>query len=177
MRLPSPTTFQFSYQTSSPQIARTVHAISYLVPAPNSHGMSEAAKQRTFERVLETLQFVFDVMGCTSDGGDLTPLHGEAWKSIIRVRMLHAVVRRRIMLKMKRRAPATACPLGASEGDGLPINQEGLAATLASFAVAPLWCLDRFGLSTTHQQRADWMALWRTLVLLLSDALPDTEWF
>jgi len=134
--------------------------------------MSAAAKQRTFERLLETLQFVFDVMGCTSDGGDLTPLHGESWKSIIRVRMLHAVARRRIMLKMKRRAPATAadlrCPLGASEVDGLPINQEDLAATLASFAVAPLWCLSRFGFSTTHQQRADWMALWRMLVLLLS---------
>jgi hypothetical protein len=35
--------------------------------------MSEAARQRVFERLLETLQFVFDVMGCTSDGGDLTP--------------------------------------------------------------------------------------------------------
>ena len=139
--------------------------------------MSEAAKQRTFERLLETLQFILDVMGCTSDGGDLTPLHGESWKSIIRVRMLHAVARRRIMLKMKRRAPATACPLGASEFDGLPINQEGLAATLASFAVAPLMCLSRFGLSTTHQQRSDWMALWRMLMLLLSDPYPDAEWF
>ena len=130
--------------------------------------MPEAAKQRSFERVLETLQFVFDVMGCTSDGGDITPIHGESWKSIIRVRMLHAVARRRIMLKMKRRVPATGlrCPLGASEVDGLPINQEDLAATLASFSVAPLWCLNRFGFSTTHQQRADWMALWRMLVLL-----------
>lgn len=140
--------------------------------------MSEAARQRVFERLLETMQFVLDVMGCTSDGGDLTPLHGECWKSIIRVRMLHSVARRRIMLKMKQRASPSAagprCPLGALEVDGLPINQEDLAATLASFSVAPLWCLGRFGISTTHQQRADWMALWRTLVLLsLSHTLPD----
>jgi hypothetical protein len=122
--------------------------------------MPEVAKQRTFERLLETLQFVFNVMGCTSDEGDLTPLHGESWKSIIRVRMLHAVARRRIMLKMKRGVPAAACPLDASEVDVLPINQEGLSATLAAFAVAPLLCLGRFGFSITYQQRADWMAIW-----------------
>jgi hypothetical protein len=71
------------------------------------------------------------------------------------------------MLKMKRQAVAsTGCPLGALETNGHPINQEDLAATLASFSVVPLWCLGRFGFSTTHQQRADWMALWRTFLLL-----------
>jgi ER-bound oxygenase mpaB/B'/Rubber oxygenase, catalytic domain len=140
--------------------------------------MSEAAKQRAFVRLLETMQFVLDVMGCTSDGGDFTPLHGESWKSVIRVRMLHAITRRRIMLKMKRKAPRSAaglrCPLGASEIDGLPINQEDLAATLASFSVAPLWCLGRFGFLTTRQQCADWMAIWRELMLLsLSDPFSD----
>jgi len=71
------------------------------------------------------------------------------------------------MMKMKRGARESAaglgCPLGALETDGLPINQEDMAATLASFSVAPLWCLGRFGFSTTHQQRDDWMATWRTV--------------
>jgi hypothetical protein len=139
--------------------------------------MTEAARQRVFERLLETMQFAFDVVGCTSDGGDLTPLHGECWKSIIRVRLLHSIVRRRVMLK--KRCPASAdaaslqCPFGTSDVDGLPITQEDLAATLASFSVAPLWCLDRFGFTTTHEQRADWMALWRTSLLLsLSNSFP-----
>jgi hypothetical protein len=84
--------------------------------------ITEATRQRVLERLFDTLQFVLDVMGCTSDGGDLTPFHGECWKSIIRVRMLHSVVRRRVLLKMKRQAtPGAAnlgCPLGALDVDG-----------------------------------------------------------
>jgi hypothetical protein len=128
--------------------------------------MSEAEKRRALERLLELMQFFCDVMGCTSDGGDLTPLHGECWKSIIRVRMLHSVVRRRIILRMKRQATGAAALHGTSGLDELPVNQEDLSAILASSSVAILWCLPRFGFSTTHQQREDWMALWRTSMLL-----------
>lgn len=130
---------------------------------------------------METLQFVLDIMGGTSDDGDLTPRKGEAWRSIIRVRMLHAVARRRIIVKMKTpatcpvtgekassSASASGCPLfshgevvSGFESDALPINQEDLAVTLATFSVAPLWCLERFGHRPTAQEREDFMALWR----------------
>lgn len=118
-------------------------------------------------------------MGASPDGGDLTPLKGEAWKSTIRVRMLHGVARRRIIAKMAAAAKAVCpvtgqrpsittagCPIFAPDTvlagfEGVPINQEELAATLASFAVAPLWCLERLGHTTTAQQREDFMAIWR----------------
>jgi hypothetical protein len=84
-------------------------------------------RQRTSVRLLETLQFVLDIMGspvpiASMDAaqGDvenandfaklnatrlgpacLEPLTGEGWKSVIRTRILHGIVRRRLMNTVK----------------------------------------------------------------------------
>lgn len=84
-------------------------------------------RQRTSVRLLETLQFVLDIMGSPipiasvdAAQGDvenandfvklnaarlgpacLTPLTGEGWKSVIRTRILHGIVRRRLMNTVK----------------------------------------------------------------------------
>jgi hypothetical protein len=83
--------------------------------------ITPAVKQRTSVRLLETLQFVLDIMGSPVlsaqnivpspedpkklvveqtqrvGPGCMTPLVGEGWKSTVRVRLLHGVVRRRVM--------------------------------------------------------------------------------
>jgi hypothetical protein len=87
--------------------------------------ITAAVKQRTSVRLLETLQFVLDIMGSplasaqniarvpsASDPektsvlvedtvrvgpGCMKPLEGEGWRSTVRVRLLHGVVRKRIM--------------------------------------------------------------------------------
>lgn len=61
----------------------------------------------------------------------------EGWKSIVRVRLLHAVARRRIMDRVHRHQAIDepGIPGYDFSADGYPINQEDLAATLASFSV------------------------------------------
>jgi hypothetical protein len=62
---------------------------------------------------------------------------GEAWQASVRVRLLHAVARRRGAQKLAR---------STGEGkDDVALNQEDMIGTLTSFAVAPLWCLERLG--------------------------------
>lgn len=67
---------------------------------------------------------------------------GEAWKAAVRVRLLHGVVRQRISRSRRRMQEARDEP-EEQEDEVLPLNQEDMVGTLASFAVAPLWCLER----------------------------------
>jgi hypothetical protein len=104
----------------SPRIVQTLQAVSYLVP---SYGQSSTSTERTYRRLLETFQFVIDVMGCDPDvscspeksSSYLLP-GGEGWKSVIRVRMLHGIARARAKAR-----------LGSQ--DFVPINQHDLGAT------------------------------------------------
>jgi hypothetical protein len=61
----------------------------------------------------------------------------EGWRSTIRVRLLHGVARRRIMERLHRHEASEGhgMPSYDFSADGYPINQEDLAATLASFSV------------------------------------------
>lgn len=75
--------------------------------------ITDAVKQRTSTRLLETLQMVLDILDCptvdptnkhsTDKAGDrqyidaLTPIHGAGWQSLVRTRLLHGIVRRRVM--------------------------------------------------------------------------------
>lgn len=89
--------------------------------------ITQQVRQRTSVRLLETLQFVLDIMGSPvpiasldAAQGDvenpsdfaklnatrlgpacLEPLTGEGWKSVIRTRILHGIVRRRLMHTVK----------------------------------------------------------------------------
>ncbi|THH20319.1 hypothetical protein EW146_g1009 [Bondarzewia mesenterica] len=154
---------------ASPRIVRTLHAVSYLVPhdqhkvsgsGTNSNASlglpSSRPDDMVFSRLMETFQFVLDVMGCTLSRESLTKnvTHilpgGEGWKSSIRVRMLHGVARRRALARM-----------GQQYLDFVPINQEDMSATLAAFSTIPLWCLSRFHLPPSSEQARAYLALWR----------------
>lgn len=107
-----------SMRCDSPRIVRTLHSVSYLVP--HSSSVSEASNERTFSRLLETFQFVLEVMGCTSAPTDKDYLlpGGEGWKAVVRVRMLHGIARRRTFEQWN-----------ATNYTDIPVNQEEMSAT------------------------------------------------
>ncbi|KAL0576428.1 hypothetical protein V5O48_005564 [Marasmius crinis-equi] len=143
---------------ASPRIVRTLEAVSYLVPSKPG-AISDASSERTYRRLLETLQFVLDIIRCSvpdqtsnvKGAGHLLP-GGEGWKSCIRVRMLHGTVRARLRAKTDW--------AGNGEGD-CPISQEDMSATLAGFSTIPLWTLTALGLTASSQDAEAFLALWR----------------
>ncbi|EMD34646.1 hypothetical protein CERSUDRAFT_116818 [Gelatoporia subvermispora B] len=165
---------------ASPRIVRTLQAVSYLVPhtsrnAATSVHITDASNDRTFSRLLETLQFVLDVLGCTTapKSGDAPSADkdkgarstedpiayllpgGEGWRSAVRVRMLHGVARRRVRERWKREGREE------EEIEGIPISQEDMSATLASFSTVPMWCLRRLHLPPAPASERAYLALWR----------------
>lgn len=123
---------------------RTLNAVSYLVPSRaqtqnNSLLANKPSGDRTFSRLLETFQFVLDVLGCTaapSERPDHNQLDskatsrldyllpaGEGWKSAVRVRLLHGVARRRAKERLSKLYSEYDFALH------VPINQEDMGAT------------------------------------------------
>ena len=141
---------------SSPRITQVLEQTAYLVPkagAPHAP-MDKKRADRTWKRLLETTQFVLDVMESRDallPPSNTQPLGGAGWQSCIRVRLLHTAVRDRVQ---KMRDYDTG-------RNGVPVNQEDLLATLCSFSVAPLASLQRMGIRPTQQEREDYIALWR----------------
>lgn len=126
----------------SPRLAATMRETGYL---------TSSNRDATYRRLLETTLFILDAMS------DFRIGVGKGWKSTLRVRLLHAQVRRRIRQGMgiaKEYDPETL---------GLPINQEDMSATLGAFAVAPLWSMRRVGLRLTREEQAAYVATWRHL--------------
>ncbi|HEX2676837.1 MAG TPA: oxygenase MpaB family protein [Polyangiales bacterium] len=102
-------------------------------------------------RIAETSKFVNDVYGSgplerTSDG----------WKSTIRVRMMHAFVRRKLLR-------------GGWDVErwGLPINQADMAGTVLSFSIAYIIGLRMLGFIITQRERHALIHLWRYVGRLL----------
>ncbi|CAE7213155.1 unnamed protein product [Rhizoctonia solani] len=159
---------------ASARITRVLHTVSYLVPGKSNkageYSITPATSDRTFKRLLETLQMVLDVMGGNTSLAEreskavrlgvheLAPGE-EGWSSVVRVRLLHGVARRRIMERV--RHPDGDIPGYDFNVDGYPINQEDLAATLSSFCSAPLFCLSRLGYYPSISEKEDYIALWR----------------
>ncbi|KAH7344792.1 hypothetical protein B0J17DRAFT_15315 [Rhizoctonia solani] len=172
------THFSLAGGFASARITRVLHAVSYLVPGKSSkageYSITEATNDRTFKRLLETLQMVLDAMGgntslveregkaISHDVHDLVPGQ-EGWRSVVRVRLLHGVARRRIMERLRHPELSTegSIPRYDFDADGYPINQEDLAATLSSFCSAPLICLTRLGYHPSISEQEDYIALWR----------------
>ncbi len=91
----------------------------------------------------ETLQFFFDV---ASPAG-FSP-EGRGIRTTLRVRLLHAAIRRLVPEKNA-------------------INQEDLAATLVTFSAFILEGLEKFGVDLTVEEEAGWMHLWEVTGHLL----------
>lgn len=192
---------------ASPRITEVLAQTAYLVPTANSSDskdressdssalptveelrrtfkIDKARAARTWSRLLETTQFVLDVVEkadslhppsisaalsrsdpvCETSHIQPPELGGEGWQAAVRVRLLHAIVRRRILKLVERRRKDASVGSTKSydiEKNGIPINQEDLLGTLCAFSSAPLVMLQRFGVQPTTQERKDYIALWR----------------
>lgn len=110
-------------------------------------------------RLLETLQHYLDVV---DDLASLRP-GGKGFVSSVRVRLLHASVRRRL-LRLERSRPGYY----DAEAWGVPINDLHCAGTVSVYATAVAWtALPMQGVRLSPAQTADYLALWRWVGHLL----------
>lgn len=156
--------FSLSSGFSSPRVSRILNIASYLVPPMEStpEGQSpritKESNDRSFQRLMETTQWLVDCMG----EGAMEP-KGAGWSSTVRVRLLHTMMRQRILEKSRREWEATGFSLYNEKSDGIPISQEDMISTLNSFTSAPLLCMVKTGITPLPEECEDWTALWRVI--------------
>ncbi|KAM0430479.1 hypothetical protein ACHAPT_005826 [Fusarium lateritium] len=113
----------------------------------------------TRRRLLETLQHFMEVV----EDIDAVKPGGKGFVSSVRVRLLHAAVRRRLM-QLEQERP------GYFDMDkwGVPINDLHSIGTISVYSVAIIYmALPRQGIYLTDQQITDYLALWRWVGYLL----------
>ncbi|KAJ4320058.1 hypothetical protein N0V84_006043 [Fusarium piperis] len=113
----------------------------------------------TRRRLLETLQHFMEVV----EDIDAVKPGGKGYVSSVRVRLLHAAVRRRLM-QLEHERP------GYFDMDkwGVPINDLHSIGTISVYSVAIIYmALPRQGIHLTDQQITDYLALWRWVGYLL----------
>lgn len=117
-------------------------------------------------RLLETFQHTLQV----SQSLESIRPGGAGHASTIRVRLLHAAVRTRI-LKLSSKLPAYY----DVEKVGIPINDLDCIGTICSFAPTVVWIgLPRQGIYLSEQEASDYIALWRLVAWYIG---TPTEWF
>ncbi|EXJ63959.1 hypothetical protein A1O7_00294 [Cladophialophora yegresii CBS 114405] len=123
---------------------------------------TKVARHRLFETTQHILQ-------CTRDLTSIKP-GGDGFASSLRVRLLHAAVRRRIMRL------ASAHPSYYDvERFGVPINDLDCIATIGTFSATIIFLsLPRQGIWLTRQESADYIALWRLIAHYVG---TPTTWF
>lgn len=106
-----------------------------------------------WRRLLETTQFILE---CTNDIASIKP-GGDGFAACLRVRLLHATVRRRIL------QIASSHPNYYSvEKNGVPINDLDCIGTIAVFSATIIWqALPRQGIFLRKQEISDYLAVWR----------------
>ena len=110
-------------------------------------------------RLLETLQHFVEVV---ADLGAVQP-GGKAFVSTVRVRLLHASVRRRL-LQLEADRPGYF----DAAANGAPINDLHTMGTVAAYtAVIVYVAMPRQGVRLSRRQAADYFALWRWVGYLL----------
>jgi len=110
-------------------------------------------------RLLETFQHVLDV---TRDLDSIKP-GGKGWETSIRVRFLHASVRRRIMRLAKERPDYYDV-----QDLGVPVNDLDAITTIIGFSVTLVWIgFPRQGIYMTEQEVYDYVALWRWIAHIM----------
>lgn len=106
--------------------------------------LASDVKVGTAKRLLETAQFVFDVM----DRDALKP-GGRGLKSILKVRFIHSMVRYHL-----------AKQGWDDERYGIPINQEDMSGTILTFGVAALLGLERLGVALNRDEQDAIVHFW-----------------
>jgi len=120
----------------------------------------KVAKHRLYETTQHILQ-------CTSSLTSIQP-GGEGFASSLRVRLLHAAVRRRI-LSLAKEKPSY---YSISEY-GIPINNLDSIGTISAFSATLIWLsFPRQGIVLRQQEIADYLALWRLIAFYLGT--PDS---
>lgn len=144
----------------APQIILLLHTMSLPYCYAARRGVQVLARtgrlqSGTQRRVLETAQFVLDVLA--PGGLDHDPERfGAGLRSAQKVRLMHATIRHLL------RADRTWDP-----GWGTPINQEDLAGTLISFSGVILSGLGRLGVDLDPRERDDYVHTWNVVGSLL----------
>lgn len=102
-------------------------------------------------RLMDTARFVVDVMS----PGAMGPA-GSGVRSAQRVRILHAVIRRRMLSGGQRHAPS-----------GTPVNQEEMAGTLLAFSLVSIDALGRLGARVSESDQEAYIHAWNVVGHLL----------
>lgn len=117
-------------------------------------------------RLFETTQHILE---CTRSIESIKP-GGAGFASSLRVRLLHAAVRQRIMKLAKTRPEYYSV-----EKYGVPINDLDCIATIGTFSGTIIWLsLPRQGIWLREQEVLDYIALWRLIAHYMG---TPTEWF
>ncbi|KIX02077.1 uncharacterized protein Z518_08016 [Rhinocladiella mackenziei CBS 650.93] len=117
-------------------------------------------------RLFETTQHILE---CTRSIDSIKP-GGAGFASSLRVRLLHAAVRQRIMALTKSRPEYYS-----TEKYGIPINDLDCIATIGTFSGTIIWLsLPRQGIWLREQEILDYIALWRLIAHYVG---TPTEWF
>lgn len=116
---------------------------------------TKVARSRMFETTQHILQ-------CTKSLESIQP-GGDGFVSTIRVRLLHAAVRQRI-LKLAAQKPGYY----DIQASGIPINDLDSMATIGTFSATLIWLsLPRQGIYLRQQEIEDYIALWRYIGYLV----------
>ncbi|MGH8456079.1 MAG: oxygenase MpaB family protein [Stenotrophobium sp.] len=107
--------------------------------------LTGALKGRASRRVAETMKWTNDV---TAVGG--MARYADGFKSTVRVRLVHAMIRRRVR----------GMPEWDAAAWGLPVNQADMAATYLGFSVVLLIGLRVMGMPVTREEGRAVMHLW-----------------
>ncbi|KAH8677359.1 hypothetical protein BX600DRAFT_506405 [Xylariales sp. PMI_506] len=121
-------------------------------------------------RLLETTQHTLNVH---KDLESIKP-GGDGWEASVRVRLLHASVRRRIMELAKNNPEYYDI-----QAHGIPVNDLDCMGTIGTFSVIIIWMgLPRQGIYLREQEIDDYLALWRYVAYLMGtphDWLGDRD--
>ncbi|MDW7690633.1 oxygenase MpaB family protein [Flammeovirgaceae bacterium SG7u.111] len=110
--------------------------------------LSERTKSDTFQRLLETAQFIFDVLDKNAFEPD-----GFGIRSIQKVRLLHAAIRFHVLQK----------PDWKSKEWGIPVNQEDMAGTNLAFSLIILRGLRKMGKGVSAEDAEAYLHLWNVI--------------
>lgn len=168
---------------SIPKIAAVLVATRYLVPNETTDQSKERIdrdRRRSEERLIDTGGFLAccfapppSNVDNDSDNQQLSAASlrpgGRGWESALRVRVLHAKVRRSLLRRIN--------PQWNVDMNGVPINQEDMAATLLAFSVNVLLGIElASGRPLNGNDQHDYLALWRYLGWLLGVDTPEGDY-
>ena len=141
---------------SIPKITQVLFATKYLAPP--------SPPEKVKERLMDTGGFLAACFAPVSSANALPAAAirpgGQGWEAALRVRHLHARVRRSIL-------QSTTLDWDTNEF-GIPINQEDMSATVLAFSVNVLVGIEFIGgIGLSEEDQNDYLALWRYLSWLL----------